>query len=170
MLDMKNATPDLWREVWDHEAIRNCFTCGACISGCPAAEADPPLLIRSLVRKVLLGLEDSLLDDDTPWSCVTCSRCEEYCLQGVKPFELGLAIRQWQCDNDETRIPPASTEVYRRGYTQVVDKDIKLRQSVGLGELPTLEKRPELLERFQKMLMRVEIIEDNDFMFTSGGE
>ena len=171
MLDMKESNPDLWREIWDHDAIRACFTCGACVSGCPAAEADPPLLIRSLVRKVVLGLEDSLLDDDTPWTCVTCSRCEEFCPMGVRPFELGIAIRQWQCENDESRIPPASVEVFQRGYTQAVGKDLELRKSVGLTErLPTLDQRPELLKRFQAMLGQVEIIQDNDYMFVPEGD
>ena len=116
---------------------------------------------------VLLGLEDDLLDEDTPWSCVTCSKCEELCPMGVKPFEIGLAIRRWQCRNDETRIPPGTVELYKRGYTQPVDKAQDIRASVGLTEkLPTLSELPEQLEAFRAMLMEIEIIQDNDYMYT----
>lgn len=166
MIDLADADINLWKEIVD-EAIdpHYCYSCGSCISVCPASNANPPLLIRSLVRKVVLGLEDELLDDDTPWTCVTCSKCEEMCPMDVKPFELGLAIRRWQCHNDETRIPPGTTELYKRGYTQPVEKAIDLRASVGLGPAPALTDHPEMHEAFKKMLMEIEIIQDNDYMY-----
>jgi hypothetical protein len=84
----------------------------------------------------------------------------------VRPFEIGLAIRRWQCKNDETRIPPATVELYQRGYTQPVDNAQEIRASVGLTEtLPTLSTRPELLKAFQAILMEIEIIQDNDYMY-----
>jgi len=167
MIDLSEVNPDLWREVTEIEDIRYCYSCGTCIVGCPASNADPPLLIRNLVRMTILGLEDELLDEDTPWSCVTCSRCEEMCPMGVRPFEICLALRKWQCRNDETRIPPATAEVFQRGYTQAVEKAHAIRSSVGLTEkLPTITEYPDVLERFQKMLMEVEVIQENDYMFT----
>lgn len=166
MIDLDNASKDLWREVSPEGHLRYCFSCSTCIVGCPASNATPPLLIRNLVRMVVLGMEDELLDEDTPWSCVTCSRCEEMCPMGVDPFEVCLAIRKWQCHNDETRIPMATAEVYKRGYTQPVEKVDELRASVGLTErLPVITDRPELLSGFQKMLMSLEVIQDVDYMF-----
>ncbi len=85
---------------------------------------------------------------------------------GIKPFEIGLAIRRWQCRNDETRIPPSTVELYKRGYTQPVEKADELRASVGMTEkLPTLPQDPKQLEAFREMLMDIEIIEDNDYMY-----
>jgi len=166
MIDLDLAKKELWREVDPSGALRSCFACGTCIVGCPASNANPPLLIRSLVRMVVLGLEDDLLNEDTPWSCVTCSRCEELCPMGVNPFELGLAIRRWQCRNDETRIPPGAAEVYKRGYTQPVEKADELRASVGLTIKPTtITERPDLLEKFQSLLMEFEVIRNVDYMF-----
>ena len=166
MINFNETSQDLWREVTGSEDIRHCFSCGTCVVGCPASNADPPLLIRNLVRMVLLGMEDELLDDDSPWSCVTCSKCEEMCPMGVNPFEVGLAIRRWQCKNDETRIPMATTEVYKRGYTQAVEKVQDLRKSVGLEDtLPTISEHPEVQKKFRSMLMEVEMIKENDYMF-----
>lgn len=166
MIDLATANKDLWEEVTEHGDIRCCFSCGTCVAGCPASNADPPLLIRRLVRMVLLGLEDELLDEDTPWTCVTCSRCEEMCPMGVRPFELCLDIRKWQCENDETRIPMATAEVFQRGYTQAVEKVGELRASVGLTDPPpVITDQPELLKKFQAMLMETKVIQDADYMF-----
>jgi len=167
MIDLAESNANLWKEISEAGDVRYCFACGSCISECPAANANPPLLVRNLVRMVVLGMEDELLDDDTPWTCVTCSKCEELCPMGVHPFEIGLAIRRWQCRNDETRIPPGTVELYHRGYTQPVEKADKLRASVGLTEkLPVLTEHPELLAAFREMLMEIEIIQDNDYMYT----
>ncbi len=166
-IDFEEASviPDMWKDVFESDDIRHCYNCGCCISVCPAATADPPLLMRRLARKVVLGLEDDLLDDDTPWACVSCSKCEEVCPMGVRPFELGLAIRRWQSRNDETRIPQSLPELFKEGYTQPVSKAGKLRESVGLSEAPTIDKYPEMLEKFQDMLMETKIISDNSYMF-----
>jgi len=166
MIDLNKSNNDLWKEVSEAGDIRYCFSCGTCISACPASNADPPLLIRNLVRMVVLGLEDELLEEDSPWTCVTCSKCEELCPMGVRPFEIGLAIRRWQCRNDETRIPMGTTELFSRGYTQPVDNADELRESVGLKErIPVLPDFPEMLQDFRDMLMSVDIINENAYMY-----
>jgi heterodisulfide reductase subunit C2 len=159
-------TKNLWRDFVGAEDLWYCYACGSCISGCPASNAEPPLLIRRLIRMVALGLEDELLDDDSPWSCVTCSRCEELCPMGVSPFELCLAIRKWQCKNDGTRVPLSTTEVYHRGYTQPVEKAESIRSSVGLTErLPVIGDDPDLLAKFRSMLMETEVVKENSYMY-----
>ncbi len=166
MTDFAEANKELWREVFESKDLHYCFNCSTCISGCPASNANPPLLIRNIARMVILGQEDELLDEDTPWACVTCSRCEEMCPMDVKPFELCLAVRQWQSQNDSTRIPPSIVEIYSRGYTQAVEKNTEQRKSLGLPEkLPTITEYPEMLENFRKMLMQTKVISDNDYMF-----
>jgi heterodisulfide reductase subunit C len=167
VFDLEEAKKNLWREICEDEGLFHCFNCSTCISGCPASEADPPLLIPKLARMVVLGLEDELLDEDTPWLCVTCSRCEEMCPQDVKPFELLLAIRRWQCREDETRLPQSLPELYERGYTQAVDGG-EMRKAVGLDELLTIADYPGLLEKFRAMLREIQIVKQNDYMFQMG--
>ena len=167
MLKLAEANKSLWHDVWEGGDLLYCFNCSSCISGCPASEADPPLLIRNLARMVLLGLEDELLEEDSPWLCVTCSRCEEMCPQDVKPFELLLAIRRWQCREDDTRLPPVLPELYERGYTQAVEGG-EMREAVGLEKLAAISEYPDLLKKFQAMLMEIEIVKKNDYMFQAG--
>ncbi len=167
MIDFEKAeiVPEMWKAVFGSDDVRRCYNCGSCVSVCPAATADPPLLMRRLARLVLLGLEDELLNDDTPWSCISCSKCEQVCPMEVRPFELVLAIRRWQCRNDETRISPSLPELFKEGYTQPVAKAVELRKSVGLSEMPTIDKYPEMLEAFQEMLMRTKVVRDHAYMF-----
>ena len=85
---------------------------------------------------------------------------------GVRPFEVGLAIRRWQSRKDEAYIPLAATEVFQRGHTQPVEKVRELRKSVGLEEVPpTVVKFPALLKKFQAMLRETELVRENDYMF-----
>ena len=167
MIDLTKANKNLWKEVTEHSGdIRNCLSCGSCVAGCPAAEGGPPLLIRRLVRMVVFGLEDELLDDETPWACTTCHACEQWCPMGVHPFEVGLAIRRWQYRNDETFLPPSVPEVFERGHTQAVEKVKDLMKSVGLEEVtPTVVKFPDLLEKFRAMLRETDIVKEHDYMF-----
>lgn len=159
------AIKDLWKDVDKVGDLLNCFNCSTCLSGCPASYGDPPLLVRNLARKVLYGLEEELFEEDTPWACVSCSRCEEMCPMDVKPFELILHIRMWQSTNDETRVPPSITEIYRRGYTQAVATNEELREQLGLKPLPTITKDEEQLKMFQEMLMKTPVVEANSYMF-----
>jgi len=171
MPDRTGPAGELWREITEGCGdILHCFTCSTCVAGCPAAEGSPPLFIRNLVRKALLGLEDSLLEDETPWLCVTCSSCEEMCPMGVHPFEVCLAIRRWQSRNDDSYIPAALAEVFETGHTQPLDNVRERRRAVGLDEVPpTIARFPELLERFREMLRDTDVVKDNGYMFGGGG-
>lgn len=165
-MDIKeSAIQDLWKDIYATGDLQHCFNCSTCIVGCPASFGDPPLLVRNLARKVMLGLEEALFEEDTPWACVSCSRCEEMCPMDVKPFELILAIRMWQSANDETRVPPSIVEIYKRGYTQAVGVNQDLRDSLGLPELNTITKNPAQLKMFQDMLMKTPVVSANDYMF-----
>lgn len=165
-MDLKTeAIKDLWKDVDKVGDLLHCFNCSTCLSGCPASYGDPPLLVRNLARKVLYGLEEELFEEDTPWACVSCSRCEEMCPMDVKPFELILHIRMWQSTNDETRVPPSITEIYRRGYTQAVATNEELREQLGLKPLPTITKDEKQLKMFQEMLLKTPVVEANSYMF-----
>ncbi|HKK89890.1 MAG TPA: 4Fe-4S dicluster domain-containing protein [Desulfobacteraceae bacterium] len=164
-MDLSDADKNLWKEIYNSENLLCCFNCSTCISGCPASRGNPPLLVRNLARMIVYGLEEELFDEDTPWSCVSCSRCEEMCPMDVKPFEMILALRKWQSANDETRIPTAIVDIYKRGYTQPVGTNDELRNSLGLPELPTITKMAEQLKLYQEMLMKTPVVSENDYMF-----
>jgi hypothetical protein len=43
--------------------------------------------------------------------------------------------------------------------------NLELRESLGLPPLPTITNNQEQLELFQEMLMKTQIVSDNDYMF-----
>lgn len=165
-MDFSESDKDLWKAIYNTKDLLHCFNCSTCLSGCPASFGNPPLLVRNLARMVVYGLEEDLLNDDTVWACVSCSRCEEMCPMDVKPFEMILSIRKWQSANDETRVPPSIVEIYKRGYTQSVGTNTELRESLGLPELSTITKMPEMLKLYQEMLMKTPVVSENDYMFS----
>jgi len=169
-IDFSAAKKDLWQEIYPNENLHHCFNCSTCITGCPASHGKPPLLVRNLARMVILGLEEELLNNPTPWACTSCTRCEEMCPMDVRPFELILAIRKWQAANDPTYLPNAVVDVYRRGYSQPVGVNMELRESLGLHALPTITNMPEMLKLFREMLMKTPVISENDYMFNTGDE
>ena len=60
-----------------------CMACGKCMSVCPLhgySEWDP----RKVVRMVLLGLEQEVIESDFIYQCTGCERCSYVCPMGVK--------------------------------------------------------------------------------------
>ena len=85
---------------------------------------------------------------------------------GVHPFEVGLAIRRWQCSQDETYLPPSLPEVWEIGHTQSVHKQGTLRASLGLADAPpSVCVTPGAIAGFRKMLKETDVIRDNSYMF-----
>jgi len=59
-----------------------CLTCGACVSGCPAAgleDMDP----RKFLRMAALGLDDHITKHPWVWMCTMCTRCTYACPMGI---------------------------------------------------------------------------------------
>jgi heterodisulfide reductase subunit C len=78
-----------------------CFTCGTCASGCLVSGVDgwDP---RKLVRAVVLGLEQEVIDARWPWICTMCGRCQYACPQGV---ELVSLIREVRGQRERDEVP-----------------------------------------------------------------
>lgn len=76
------------------DTVVDCFQCSACVADCPAAGRSPRFNPREIVLRVLLGLEGTLLTEDSVvWDCATCYTCMERCPQGVRPVEVITALK-----------------------------------------------------------------------------
>jgi heterodisulfide reductase subunit C len=59
-----------------------CMACGTCSAGCPITGIsgfDP----RKIVRMVLLGKDQELVESKLPWLCTMCGKCEHACPMGI---------------------------------------------------------------------------------------
>ncbi len=77
--------------------LRYCFDCARCSSACKAAifstetEQRTP---RSIIYRLVLGMEQEILDGEFIWLCSGCRRCEESCPQGVRFPDLIKVLRR----------------------------------------------------------------------------
>jgi heterodisulfide reductase subunit B len=76
-----------------------CYQCGACVGDCPAATYSSKFNPREIMLKVLYGLgEELLLEDSILWQCTNCYNCHERCPQQVKPVEVIISLKNMLAD------------------------------------------------------------------------
>lgn len=69
-----------------------CLTCGSCASACPLSGVDG-LDPRKIIRLVVLGRFQEVIDSNWPWKCTLCGKCEEACPMNVELVKLFRRIR-----------------------------------------------------------------------------
>lgn len=170
MIDLSERDPELVKKLIElgGEDLLKCYQCGTCVADCPTGIAEENLSPKRLIHMVKLGLAEQLLEDETPWMCVTCTTCEERCPRDAKPFEIILAIRRWQCREDETYIPMSVVEVYERGHTQNVFNP--LREELELPPIKTVAASEEELGKFREMLRLTWVVREHGYLFGVGDE
>jgi len=76
-----------------------CYQCGACVGDCPAATYSDTFNPREIMLKVLYGLgEELLVEDSVLWQCTNCYNCAERCPQEVKPAEVIISLKNMLAD------------------------------------------------------------------------
>jgi heterodisulfide reductase subunit C2 len=113
--------------------ILQCVQCGACSAVCPGVRAGFPMLCRLLIRKLLDGQLEEIIEDSSSWGCQACNRCTEVCPQGVRPQEVVFAFRRYQGADlaVSTSTTTSQMNMYEVGHAVFTDAQ-DLRQQVGL--------------------------------------
>ena len=75
------------------EKIMKCYQCGTCTVSCPVREVDESYNPRRIIRMVLIGMKEDVLNSDFIWLCSECHTCAERCPQRVRIPELMNALR-----------------------------------------------------------------------------
>ena len=76
-----------------------CYQCGACVGDCPSARYGTGFNPREIMLKVLYGLGDELLGENSNlWECTNCYNCAEPCPQDVKPAEVIISLKNMLTD------------------------------------------------------------------------
>ena len=117
-----------------------CYQCGACVGDCPSARYDPEFNPREIMLKVLYGLGDELMREDSVlWRCTNCYSCHERCPQEVKPVEVIISLKNMLADRgiipDTVEKVTHTFETTGRTvpYSPAIDKQ---RERYGLPPLP----------------------------------
>lgn len=115
--------------------ILNCVQCGACSAVCPGVRAGFPLLCRNLIRHLLNGKLEEIIEDSSSWGCQACNRCTEVCPQGVRPQEVVFAFRRYQANElaFSTSSITSQMNLFETGHAVYTDPR-EARRKVGLPE------------------------------------
>jgi heterodisulfide reductase subunit C len=128
-----------------------CYQCGACVGDCPAAMYGAIFNPRDIMLKVLYGLGDELLvENSLLWQCTNCYNCHERCPQEVKPVEVIISLKNMLADLGV--YPPAVERVIQTfettGRTVPMSPAIdKQRAKFGLPPMPEVP-----MEEIRKLL------------------
>jgi heterodisulfide reductase subunit C len=122
------------------EKIRLCFACGICTASCPIRAVDDQYNPRKIIRMILLGMKDEVLNSDFIWLCSTCYACSERCPQGVCFTEVMNAVKNLAVKEGHFH-PAFNTQVdllRKQGRLYEIDEfDNNKREKSGL---PRIEK------------------------------
>ncbi len=143
------------------ENLLACMQCGACASVCPLARVGFEWYNKKLIKAILIGMKEELLDDPTPWACVACNRCTEICPRQVAPFEVMFAMRRLMVE--EFAIPTLAIEgirsLYEHGHA-VYMTGREARKKVGLPEKPpTTDSDEKALQDLRTILRNTKLAE-----------
>lgn len=75
------------------ENVLECYQCGECTAGCPAAFA-MDIAPNQVLRMAQLGLADEALNSSAIWLCAGCETCATRCPKGVALSKVMDACRQ----------------------------------------------------------------------------
>ncbi len=73
-------------------SLQQCYQCGKCSAGCPAAYtmSEPP---NRIVRLLMLGLYDRALAQNSYWVCSSCETCTARCPRKLEIKEIMEVLR-----------------------------------------------------------------------------
>jgi heterodisulfide reductase subunit C2 len=134
------------------ENIKRCFACGTCSVICPVFAVEERYDPRKIIRMMILGMEDEVLQSELIWLCSGCYSCYELCPRDVKLTNVMSAIRQIAVTRGF--LPPgmkATVEQLEKfgRLTEVSEFENKVRTKKDIPELK--EDIPEIIALIKKM-------------------
>jgi len=74
------------------QKIMSCYQCGKCTAGCPVADF-MDVVPNEMMRLVMLGEIEKLLNSKAIWLCTSCFQCGTRCPKGIEVHRVFEALR-----------------------------------------------------------------------------
>jgi Fe-S oxidoreductase len=118
------------------ENLEACLTCGQCVSRCFLMDAYSEMNPRKLIRKVLTGRHQDLVDDDFIWACTLCSRCTTDCPKDLNMDVIVRHIRSLAYDQGKApeRIVTGIDQAEKTGNNLALSTEVWIDTAEWLGE------------------------------------
>ncbi len=75
------------------EQMNYCMECGVCTGSCPVSRHFPRFSPRQMIKRSLMGLEDTIVHGRELWMCLTCARCSMRCPAAIDFPEIVRSYR-----------------------------------------------------------------------------
>lgn len=75
------------------EDLSKCYQCGNCSGSCPVSFA-MEIPVSQVIRFVQLGQEQTVLQANSMWLCVSCLQCQARCPKCLDPSKVMEALRR----------------------------------------------------------------------------
>ena len=112
--------PDFKREIRElcGENVLECYQCGECTAGCPAAYA-MDISPNQVMRMAQLGFSDELLRSSSIWLCAGCETCATRCPRGVALSKVmdacrQLSVKEGKVSKDQANVLKLHEEMLRQ--------------------------------------------------------
>lgn len=84
------------------QKIMSCYQCGKCTAGCPLADK-MDYVPNEMMRLVMLGEIEELLQSNAIWLCTSCFQCGTRCPKGIEVHRVFEALRSLALRNGINR-------------------------------------------------------------------
>jgi len=131
--------------------LRQCLACGKCTGGCPVAALNPSYNPRQIIRDVLAGNTERLLESEEIWRCFWCASCYMGCPVDIHfpLLMMQLRYRAFEKGNGLRYVAPFKKFAVRSredGLTFVpsrrAQKQIReIRREMGMAEWPEISEK-----------------------------
>lgn len=91
-------------EAESGQKVSNCYQCGNCSAGCPAAFTYD-LQTNQIMRAVQLGLKDKVLNSKSIWMCLSCSTCSLRCPNNIDVANVMETLRHMARRENRVNVP-----------------------------------------------------------------
>ncbi|MCL2504061.1 MAG: heterodisulfide reductase-related iron-sulfur binding cluster [Coriobacteriia bacterium] len=123
-------------EDFDVALLNKCDSCQACKDDCPVCKIDPAFQPNDIIRALIEGRLDEVLDDPNLWKCLECFTCLELCHSDIGMAEVFRKLKELSLKRGSA--PEAISQSYRMFMeTGLLGKPREsARKKLGLGPLP----------------------------------
>jgi len=108
-----------------------CYQCGECTAGCPAAYA-MEFSPNQVMRMVQLGMESPALSSSTIWLCAGCETCATRCPRGLSVAKVMDACREIASKKD-IRSPAPNITIFHEQFLASVRQNGRVHELGMIG-------------------------------------
>lgn len=99
--------------------LSRCFQCKKCSGGCSVGKLTTSRP-SELMRRLLLGAGNELLESDLVWTCASCEICSARCPMGLDVAAVIDALRKLAIERGAPK-PPGNVPLFNRAFLKTVE-------------------------------------------------